>query len=212
MSNVPLRTSILCAGIHPLILDDSRLRSVDTYAIDRVGADEETLLPAIERYRPDVLLIDLLQTSSLKTLERVTNICPSCRIVVLTSLRKSDVTGSLFSAGAVGVLYRFTAAIELPGAITAVFAGQRYLSPAFTTASAPADKKGAPPAHHLSPSDEQILRLVAKDYTADRIARALGLSIGTIRLSIAYLKRQFGRRTNRELRLYAVTHGLISDC
>jgi len=56
-----------------------------------------------------------------------------------------------------------------------------------------------------------MLPLVARDYLAHRIAQVLGLPRSTVRLSIAYLKRQFARRTHRDLKQYAATHGLASN-
>lgn len=122
-----------------------------------------------------------------------------------------DVTDAICSAGASGILYRFDAAAELFVAVLAVLSGQRYLSPAFLRTSTSMEGERHRQSNKLSASDELILRLVARDDPAHRIAPALGLSVGTVRLSIAYLKRQYGRRTNRNLKDYAVSHDLASD-
>ncbi len=202
---------LLFAGFHPLILEDSLARAGEAYKIDTTSGDESLLLQAVDQSRPDVLLLDLLQTSSLRTIQRVTRIRPSCRVVALTGMRWTDVTDAIYSAGASGILYRFDAAAELFVAVQAVLSGQRYLSPTFLRTSTSIDGERLRQSNKLSASDELVLRLVARDYPAHRIARALGLSVGTVRLSIAYLKRQFGRRTNRALKDYAISHDQASD-
>jgi DNA-binding NarL/FixJ family response regulator len=215
MSDIPNRTTLLLAGFHPLILEDSRLQSSDDHDIHTVTADESTLLPAVDRVKPDVVLLDLLHTSSLKTIQRIRDIRPACPIVALSGMRRTHVaeaiTDAIFTAGGSGILYRFTAAAELSAAVQAVLSGRQYLSPAFMqTANG---RAGMPlrPSGQLSVLDELVFRLMAQHYPAHRIARVLGLSVGTIRLSMAYLKRQFRRHTNHDLRRYAMARHLVSS-
>lgn len=206
------RARLLFAGFHPLILQDSRIHAGTVLPLESVSAEEATLLPAVDRRRPDVLLIDLLHTSSLKTIQRVTAISPACRVVALTGLRHTDVTESIFSAGATGILSRSHALEELFLAVSTVLSGQRYLSPALIANPASILGRGIRQPHNISASDERILHLLAQDYPAPRIARALGLSVETIRLSIACLKQHFGRRTDRGLKRFAISHEPATDC
>ena len=206
------RRRLLLAGYHPLILEDSRMRAGTHYDIHAVGAEEDRLLPTVDRLRPDVVLLDLLRTSSLRTIRRVRELYPACRVVALTGLRHADGAQSIFAAGAAGVLYRFSAAAELSLAVDAVLSDRQYLSAAFTTSSDDLERfrSHEHQTGELSPSDKLVLRLIASGYPVDRIARSLGHSVGTVRLSIAHLKRRLGRSTKRDLRQYAVEHDLDS--
>jgi len=202
---------VLLAGFHPLILDDSQLQTGDECEVHVINPDEGMLLQAVDRIRPNVIVLDLLQTSSLRTIQRVRETSPSCDVVALTEMRRVDIAESIFSTGASGILYHSDAASELLVATRTVLAGQRYLSPTFTKSSTDAAGERSRPPIQLSASDELVLRLVARDFPAHRIAQALGLSLSAVRLSIACLKRQLDQRTNRGLKQYAATHDLASD-
>jgi DNA-binding NarL/FixJ family response regulator len=207
------RRRLLLAGYHPLILEDSRMQADTHYDIHAVGAEEDRLLPIVDRLRPDVVLLDLLQTSSLRTIRRVRDVYPACRVVALTGMRHADGAQSILAAGASGVLYRFSAATELSLAVDAVLSNRQYLSAAFTTSSDDLERfrSHEHETGELSPSDKLVLRLIASGYPVDRIARSLGHSVGTVRLSIAHLKRRLGRSTKRDLQQYAIEHDLDSE-
>jgi DNA-binding NarL/FixJ family response regulator len=211
MSDSSEHPQLLLAGFHPLILEDSRIRASAHFDIHAVGSEEDMLLPAVTRLQPNVVLLDLLLTSSLRTIRRVRDLCPSCRVVALTGMRHTDSAHSILSAGASGILYRFSAATELFVAVRTVLSGLQYLSPAFTTSSHELEQYRSPYTGELSPSDKLVLRLIARGYPADRIARSIGQSVATVHLSIACLKRRLGRGTRRGLQQYAVEHDLDSE-
>lgn len=214
MSDSRPQQRLLLAGFHPLIVEDSRLHAEGAYDIVAVSADETTLLPAVSRLKPDFVLLDLLHASSLRTIQRISALDPSCRVVVLTNMRRRDVVESIFSNGASGILHRSDAVAELFVAVRAVASGRQFMSSALRKAinrQTPMEES-VQEAIHLSPLDGLVLRLVLQGYPVYRIARGLGLSVRTVRLSIAYLKRSFGVRTNQDLKHYAVANNLAADC
>jgi DNA-binding NarL/FixJ family response regulator len=200
------RAKLLFAGFHPLILEDCRLKAGDAYDVETLSTHKDTLLPAVDRMRPDVVLFELPDASSLGMIQMVRGIRPPCQVVVLTGTCRTDATEAIFSAGASAILYRLDAPAELFVAVQAALSGQRYLSSTFMKGSTGIAEKRVRRSLHPSASDELVLRLIARDYPAHRIAQALGLSVATVRLSIASFKRQFGSRTNRDLKRHAITH------
>lgn len=211
MPDVSEHRQLLFAGLHPLILEDSLMCVSADFDLHTVGAEEIMLLPVVDRLRPDLVLLDLLQTSSLRTLLRIRDLCPPCHVVALTGMRHMDSAHSILSAGASGVLYRFSAARELCCAVGTVLSGLQYLSPAFTRSSHELERYRSPDTGELSLSDKLILRLIAMGYPADRIARAIGQSVGTVHFSITCLKQRLGRGTKRGLQQYAAEHDLASE-
>lgn len=201
---------LLLAGFHPLILEDSRIRASAHFDIHAVGIEEDMLLPTVDRLRPDLVLLDLLLTGSLRTIRLIRDLCPPCRVVALTGMRHTDSAHSILSAGASGILYRFSAAAELFFAVRTVLSGLQYLSPAFTTSSRELERYRSPYTGELSPSDKLVLRLIARGYPADRIARSIGQSVGTVHFSIACLKQRLGRGMKRGLQQCAAEHDLAS--
>lgn len=200
---------ILLAGVHPLIAEDSRLHIESTpalkeYEIVVSPADEYSLLPVVNRLKPHFVFLDLLHASSLQTIRRITTINPSCCVVAVTGTRNKGVAAAAFSSGASGILYRTDFSTELFDAIRTVRAGQRFLSSSLSSKSAsPKNDEHRLQAGGISSLDELIMRLMLRGYPASRIARALGLSARTVRLSITYLKQFYGVRTKQELKEYA---------
>lgn len=161
--------------------------------------------------QPNVVIVDLLHLSSLKTIGRITERAPSCLVLALTGMSQLSMRESVLAAGVAGIHSRSATATELSQGIDAILSGRPHtpcLSPDVATHS-PDNPLG--PAVRLTDSDRLVLGLVARSYPAHRIARALGLSIGAVRLSLAYLKRQFKVRTQLELKRYAESPYLISD-
>jgi DNA-binding NarL/FixJ family response regulator len=200
---------ILLAGIHPLIAEDSRLhaRSIagsTQYEVVESAADEHSLLPVVNRLKPHFVLFDLLHANSLQTIRRIATIKPSCCIMAVTGARTKDVPEAAFSSGASGVLYRTDVSTELLDAIRTVRAGRWFLS---YSLSSKADRVKTDELRlqtgGISSLDELILCLMLRGCPASRIARALGLSSKTVRLSITFLKQFYGVRTKQELKEYA---------
>ncbi|TKS59506.1 MAG: hypothetical protein EWM72_02074 [Nitrospira sp.] len=206
----PIQPRLLLAGLHPMILEDSRLQFCDRYRIDTVNANEHSLLSGVVRLRPDVVLVDFLCAGSLKTITRIKEIRPSCHVLGVTGMRRAEVREAILSAGAEGVLYRYDAAAELAPAIDAVLSGQPYVSLAVTRAIENSRTNRLKQMADLTDLDRRVLHLIVRDYPAYRIAMVLGLPIGAVRLSIAHLKRRFNVRTKQELKHCVVTHALFS--
>ena len=66
-STCPVR--VVFAGLHPLSRENSRLLVGKEYAMHTTRVHQGTLLPSIDRLRPNVIVLDLLQTSSLRTIQ-----------------------------------------------------------------------------------------------------------------------------------------------
>lgn len=209
MSGRMTARTILFAGIHPLIAEDSRLHAHGIpgsirYEVAESLADEHSLLPMVNRLRPHFVLLDLLYASSLQTIRRIASINPSCRILAVTGARNQDVAAAALSCGASGILYRTDVSAELFDAIRTVGSGRPFLSSSLSSKAA-GSRQGndRPRTADISSLDELIMRLTLRGYPASHIARALGLSARTVRLSITGLKQGYGVRTKQELREYA---------
>ncbi|MDH4152159.1 MAG: response regulator transcription factor [Nitrospira sp.] len=199
---------ILLADVHPLIVEDCRLHAQTTYdhgeyEVVAVTAAECTLLPLVERLQPHFVLLDLLHASGLHTIRRLTSANPSCGIAVMIGARNQDSVAAVFSSGASSILHRTDVPAELFDAVRAVSAGRRFLSSTILSKAVGSESEVKQPRREgLSSVDELVLRLTSRGYPSSRIADTLGLSVGTVRLSIAFLKQMYRVRTKRELKAY----------
>lgn len=82
MCYVPRASRVLFAGFHPLIREDSPFHAGKEYEMPTTSAHQGTLLQSIDRLRPNVILLDLRQTDSLRTVQRTRDTSPSCRDVL----------------------------------------------------------------------------------------------------------------------------------
>lgn len=212
MTHAPMmRRRILFAGLPPAIAEESHRLLCGRYDIERCTADEFSLLGGVEFLRPDVVSVDLLHLSSLKTIGRIIERNRSCLVLALTGMPQLSIREAVLAAGGAGVISRSEPATSIARWIDAALSGRPdapRLSPGTET-----DMGENPlgPSLRLTDSDRLVLDLVARSYPAHRIASALGLSIGAVRLSLAYLKCQFRVRTQQELKRYAGNQPLISD-
>ena len=123
-------TCALLADRHPNLL--SAVRGLLEQQFDNVVmvSDERSLFAAVERLRPDVLVIDLSLHGPGRTSEvpRLRGRFPDLNIVVLSIHDESSVAEKTIADGANGFVLKRSAAVELIPAIERVMDGQTYVS------------------------------------------------------------------------------------
>jgi two-component system response regulator NreC len=135
------------AAIRVVIVDDHALIRRSLRAVLQIDPgiavvgeadDQHAAIEAVQRERPDVLVLDLHMPggSSLETIRRVREIAPACKIIVLTMEASSAFACGALDAGASAYLLKERAGYELPSAVQMVAAGGCYLTP--VTARPPA--------------------------------------------------------------------------
>ncbi len=99
-------------------------------------ADEAAFLAA--DLQPDLLLLDLdMPGGGLNAARAVARCCPAVKIVILTVSRDEDDLAEALQAGARAYVLKGVSGRDLTRILRSVQAGERYLTPAFITGSAP---------------------------------------------------------------------------
>jgi len=115
-------------------------------------------------------------------------------------------------AGADACCLAVTAGARLRKAIKVVAEGATWLDPEVAHAlfhSEPRDAHDAPlPVPHLSPREQQILRLVVEGYSNEEIAQHLRCAYPTVRTHLAHLYRKLEVDDRVSAAVYALRHGL----
>ncbi len=184
------RARLLLAGVHPLILEDSRLQAGEGYEIEALAGRMETWLPDIQRRSPDVLVLDLLNVPSLSVIARIKRSAPACHILVVTGLKNGAANDMALAAGASGILYRMTVSGELQRAVADALSGRRYISPVLGDLST--KERARPPdrSRDLLRNRRFLERLLEKGCTAPHIATALGLPVEVVNRAIVNLGKR----------------------
>lgn len=192
--------------VRVLIVDDDALvRSGLTMMLGGAGSvtvvgeaqDGSEVLGAIDRHRPDVLLLDLrmAKLDGLATLALLRTQPQPPAVIVLTTFDTDEHVLQALRQGAAGFLVKDTPPAEIVRAIELVAAGESMLSPTVTRRliahladhDDDGDQRRAAAAHlrRLSLRDRQIAEAIAQGKPNAAIAAELHLSVATIKSHVS---------------------------
>lgn len=156
--------------------------------------------------RCDVATVDLrLRTSSgLDVIRALRASRPSCRAVVLTNYGSDEDVHRAMAAGAQAYVLKHADVAEIVGAVRAVYAGRRYLSP-----EAAATLADAVHWTRLTGREQQVLELLVTGCRNRDIARALGITAETVKGHIKKILVKLGVKDRTEAATQAIRRGLV---
>ena len=181
-----------------------------------VGDGEEGCRLAVE-LEPDVVLLDLRmpELDGLSVLERLAALGAGCAVVMLTtSSDERDLVTSLRS-GARGYLLKDMEPEHLVDALAAVVDGETVVAPEMTSVLARVVKGGTVESglpdrfSSLTPREREILRHLAEGQSNKEIARALGITDGTVKLHVRSVLRKLEVRSRVEAAVIAVEERIL---
>ena len=190
-----------------LVDDDALVRSglrmmlagARTLEVVAEAADGREVLGAVDRHRPDVVLMDI-RMPQLDGIAATRLLCAQPHppaVLVLTTFDADELVLRALQAGAAGFLLKDTPPGEIVRAIELVHAGDAMLSPAITRrlialvagdsdAGARTDDARARMAT-LSPRERDVALAVGRGQANAEIAAALHLSVATVKAHVSRL-------------------------
>ncbi len=111
---------LLLADAHPNMLE----------AVTVMVTDETSLLEAVERMEPDLVVVDLSLPVSggVNVVRSLFSRYPGLRVIVLSVHDEQTALSQVLGAGAAGFVLKRTAVVDLPAAVDAVLRGETYVS------------------------------------------------------------------------------------
>ncbi len=209
-----MRASVLIVEDHPLVAQGLRALIQAQHDVVDIVQDSRLVTRALLQYRPDLVLLDLSMPylNGVELLQKIRRRWKRLKVLVVTMHLDKSIADLAFKAGADGFVPKEAPADELRGAIAAVLAGERYLSPRVPRrASQDAESLGNPLLERLTSRQRQILRLVAEGRTAAEIGEDLGVSPRTVEYHRASIRRLLGISTEWGLVRFAVLAGLAGE-
>lgn len=172
------------------------------------AGDVVSALEAVERLRPDVLVLDLHMPGepSLPAIARLSEDHQATRVIVLTAQRDPSFAAEALRLGAAGYLPKEAAEGQLLEAIRVAAAGGTYLEPQLGARLAASATVGTP---ELTGRELEVLRLIARGQTNREMAERLFLSVRTIEAHRARVQRKLGLSRRSDLVEYALERGLV---
>ncbi|MEV6644536.1 response regulator transcription factor [Amycolatopsis sp. NPDC051371] len=176
----------------------------DIDVVAEVGSGLD-VVPAARRTNPDVALLDVQMPGrdGLAVTAELRHALPACRVLICTTFSRPGYLARAMSAGAAGFVVKDSRPEQLLNAIRRVHAGLRFIDPALAAESL---ATGASP---LTDREADVLRAAAEGGTVADIARALGLTPGTVRNHLSSAIGKTEARTRAEAARLAETNGWL---
>jgi two-component system, NarL family, nitrate/nitrite response regulator NarL len=172
----------------------------------QIDADEASA-PALELYRPDVVLWDMGYDSAAAG-ERLTDLhAEGAQVLVLLASDAQAMT--IWQSGARGLLLRDAETTALVAALAALAEGLVVLSPSLALALKATDA-AQPAGDQLTPREHDVLQLLAEGLPNKAIARRLAISEHTVKFHINALMGKLGAQSRTEAVVRAMRLGLVS--
>jgi DNA-binding NarL/FixJ family response regulator len=213
--------------VHVVVADDQRvvreglvtsLSVLPGVEVVGAAADGEQAVALVNRYRPEVVLIDLRmpRVDGVEATRRILESHPSTAVVVLTTYADDDSILAALRAGALGYLTKDAGREQIARALHAAAEGQAILDPAVrarlvaVAGSAPDAITSRPLPDGLTAREAEVLTLIASGRTNAQIATALVVSLSTVKTHINNIFAKTGAADRAQAVRYAYSHGLGS--
>jgi DNA-binding NarL/FixJ family response regulator len=194
---------LVAIGLRALISEDPNLELL----ADAVTMDG--LEGAIERYRPDVVLLNYGTLGSPGRVLQLHRSYPETRIVVLANRPTASECNQMLSFGATACLSKETEARDIVNAIHLASRGMHLLPRSAATGGLL--DSGIQGAELLTPREAQVLELLQDGAPNAEIANELSIGIETVRTHARHIYRKLGIGSRRELARLARQDPIVVD-
>jgi DNA-binding NarL/FixJ family response regulator len=212
-----MRTRLLLADDHTVLLDGLRKLLEPEFELAGVARDGQELIASAIRLKPDLILLDISMPvlNGIDAARQLRKSVPSAKLIFLTQHADPEYVTEAFRTGACGYLLKGAAASELILAMHEVLKGGFYISPLLGSNRQEMIMAASKPrrsfADRLTARQREVLQLVAEGRTRKEIALTLKISVKTVEFHKASLARGFGLRTTADYTKYAIEHGIIDS-
>ena len=215
---VPLKTRVLLADDHPivlrglvLVLDQQPDFEVVAEAHDGAEAVDLVLSGDIDLA---ILDVSMPRKTGLQAAREITKRKPDVRILILSMHENEEYFFEALATGASGYVLKTAVDRDLVEACRAAMRGEPFLYPGAVRALIRehlerARRGETAKADPLTPREQEIVKLIAEAHTNDEIAELLFISKKTVERHRANILEKLGMRDRVELTRYAIRRGLV---
>lgn len=206
---------ILLADDHPFIRQGLRATielEADLKVVAEAG-DGRTAVELVQRLRPHVAIldIDMPEMDGFAVARHVRQQKQALEIIFLTIHREEEFFNRALELDAKGYVTKDSAVTDIISGIRAVVAGQHYVSPALASFLVTQRRQSvAPPQPNglasLSPTERQVLKLIAEYKTSKEIAETLGISPLTVKTHRQNIGSKLDLQGSHGLMKFALEH------
>lgn len=211
------KVRVLVVDDHPVVRK-GLIAMLDTEEGIQVVGEARSGKEAVElavSLKPQVVLMDLVmpEMDGIEATRWIKQKVPEVNILVLTSFSTNDKVMPSLNAGAIGYLLKDSDPNELVRAIYRVAQGEGSLDPAVTQQVLKQYRsplKEVKPVEQLTDREVEVLRLMARGYSNQEIARLLVLSPATVFTHVNRILTKLNVSSRTQAVLYALRRGLVT--
>lgn len=201
---------VAIADDHPIVRDGIRRLLVRQHDVEVVAeaSDGADIVRVLATWPCDVVVLDLSlpHMQGLELVQLVRDRFPDVAIVVFTMQHPEVLGRGLLAAGIRGYVRKDRPLEELVRAVRRAASGRFDLPPELAAPSS--SDSGALLHSQLSAREAQVFQRMAEGVAIKDIAAELEISPSTASNHVARVREKLGVRTNGEVVLYALRHGL----
>jgi DNA-binding NarL/FixJ family response regulator len=178
------------------------------------AASRESFLSALEKTRPDVLVLDYLNPSffGIGELETIRSISPDTQILIISSDENKENIFRVLELGINAYLTKSCGAEEILSAIRTTAKGEKFfcnkvLDIILEKQFSKTEEDCKP--SRLTDRETEIVTLISKGMTTKEIAGTLFLSHHTVNTHRRNIMRKLKVSSSSELMIYAVNEGIL---
>lgn len=200
------------SGIARLLADET-----DMEVVGLAGSGEEAVefMDQHAAFPPDVILMDARMPGigGIEATQRILTTAPKTRIIAMSSVASGVIPSQMLRIGAMGFITKSVGLDEMLKAIRMVRQGDHYVTPAVATqlSTDPFNRDGQTLFEKLSRRELQIAQMLTDGKKVSHISELLGLSPKTVYSYRYRIFEKLGIRSDVELTILAVKHGLSDD-
>lgn len=208
-------TEIIIADDHDIVREGIKaiLQRDESYHIIDEALDGEEALEKIKEKNPDILLLDvsLPKISGLDIIERIHNISPKTKVIIITVHKSDYFLIEALQKGVKAYIHKSEVVEELLPALRKVEQDRIYVSSSLSSSffekflwSGKKENSG-----RLTPRELEIMRLIARGKTSKEIAEILYISLRTVNNHRQNIFRKLGIHKSTDLIRYVIENKII---
>ncbi len=211
---------IVIAEDHKILREGLKalVKSNEDFEVAGEAGDGVDAIRAAEKYRPDLLLLDLSmpRMNGISVIKDIKSRFPEMKIMALTVHDTEEYILETFHSGLDGYCLKDSSSSELLTAIRRVLQGDTYLSPGISEKvlvgflEGKKTLKSGTSWDSITQREKEVLKLVGEGYRNKEISDYLCISVKTVEKHRSNIMRKLEVHTSSGLTAIAIEKGLVN--
>jgi len=211
---------IVIAEDHKILREGLKalVKSNEDFEVAGEAGDGVDAIRAAEKYRPDLLLLDLSmpRMNGISVIKDIKSRFPEMKIMALTVHDTEEYILETFHSGLDGYCLKDSSSSELLTAIRRVLQGDTYLSPGISEKvlvgflEGKKTLKSGTSWDSITQREKEVLKLVGEGYRNKEISDYLCISVKTVEKHRSNIMRKLEVHTSSGLTAIAIDKGLVN--